>query len=103
MLRKKRNSALKIAISLLLIMSLTGCSISGKDKKESTTKSPAASEKAVEKEGMDKEEAYVKASEYMRNMTLEEKVGQLFVVNRLTAQKAVILSGKNVQKRWLRL
>ena len=30
MLRKKRNSALKIAISLLLIISLTGCSISGK-------------------------------------------------------------------------
>ena len=56
MLRKKKNSVLKIAISLLLIISLTGCSISGKDKKESTTKSPAASEKAVEKEGMDKEE-----------------------------------------------
>lgn len=101
MLRKKRNSALKIAISLLLIISLTGCSISGKDKKESTTKSPAASEKAVEKEGMDKEEAYVKASEYMRNMTLEEKVGQLFVVNleQLDSSKGSYFEWKKCSKK----
>lgn len=101
MLRKKRNSALKIAISLLLIISLTGCSISGKDKKESTTKSPAASEKAVEKESMDKEEAYVKASEYMRNMTLEEKVGQLFVVNleQLDSSKGSYFEWKKCSKK----
>lgn len=60
MLRKKRNSALKIAISLLLIISLTGCSISGKDKKESTTKSPAASERRLKKKAWTKKRRMLK-------------------------------------------
>lgn len=84
MLRKKKNSVsklVKIIMCMTLVISLTGCSISGNAKKESATNSPTAQKKNDENKGMDRKEAYVKASEYMRNMTLEEKVGQLFVVN----------------------
>ena len=84
MLKKKKCSNLRFLrtiISLMLIISLVGCSFQDKDKNNGVTNSPAADEKKEEVTGMTKEEAYVKASEFVKNMTLEEKIGQLFVVN----------------------
>ena len=106
MLRKKRNSILKLLktfMSLILVISLTGCSISGNDKNESATSSPTAQKKTDEKKGMDRKDAYVKASEYMKNMTLEEKVGQLFVVNleQLDSSKGSYFEWKKCSKKMM--
>lgn len=84
MLKKKTNSTLRkirIVMSLILIISLTGCTFLEKEKKDNTTNTPTASEKTEEKKIMTKEEAFVKASAYLKNMSVEEKVGQLFVLN----------------------
>ena len=51
MFRKKINSTygiIKAAVSLLLVISLTGCSLSGGDKKAENTKAPASTVKQAE-------------------------------------------------------
>lgn len=106
MLKKKKNSILKLVknvICFALIISLTGCSFSENEKKESVTNSPAVQEKKAEKNGMDRKEAYIKASEYMKNMTLEEKIGQLFVVNleQLDSSKGSYFEWKKCSKEMI--
>lgn len=69
-----------LAVCLSVCLILTGCSIPLKTKKPAYT--PKASvESSQEPIGMSKEDASYAALDYLKNMSLKEKVGQLFVVN----------------------
>ena len=66
MFRKKINSTygiIKAAMSLLLVISLTGCSLSGGDKKAENTKAPASTVKQAEVKTLSKEDAFAKAAD----------------------------------------
>lgn len=104
MFSKKRNSTygiIKAAVSLLLVISLTGCSLSGGNKKAENTKAPASTVKQTEIKTLSKEDAFAKAADYLKNMSIEEKVGQLFVVNleQLDSSKGSYYEWKNCSKK----
>lgn len=69
---------------LLLSMILSGCSLSGKSDVEQYIP-PKSSESSQKEEsqsvGMSEEDAVYASKDYLKAMSLEEKVGQLFVVN----------------------
>ena len=104
MFRKKINSTygiIKAAVSLLLVISLTGCSLSGGDKKAENTKAPASTVKQAEVKTLSKEDAFAKAAQYLKNMSVEQKVGQLFVVNleQLDSSKGSYYEWKKCSKK----
>lgn len=69
-----------LSFCLVFCMALTGCN--GPIKEEVPNYTPEATETVpAEVEGMSREDAIYAAMDYMENMTIEEKVGQLFVVN----------------------
>ncbi len=77
---EKKRIKRGLALGLALCMMLTGCN--GPIKKEEPNYTPETTQTAsAEVEGMSREDAIYAAMDYMENMTLEEKVGQLFVVN----------------------
>ncbi len=84
---KKRNYQIPIRMFLLLfvVMLFTGCGLFGKKshvKVPDRIASPdVTSEEKEEILSMSREDAMEAAAEYMKNMTVEEKVGQLFIVN----------------------
>lgn len=71
--------AKKIIIILCLCLCLTGCAITN-NSVYVPKKSPEAEETHKE-EQMSRDEAMEMAAAYMKNMTVEEKIGQLFIVN----------------------
>ena len=104
MFRKKINSTygiIKAAVSLLLVISLTGCSLSGGDKKAENTKAPASTVKQAEVKTLSKEDAFAKAAQYLKNMSVVQKVGQLFVVNleQLDSSKGSYYEWKKCSKK----
>lgn len=73
---KKRS----LALGLAFCMALTGCN--SPIVEEAPNYTPKITESAApEVEGMSREDAIYAAMDYMEDMTIEEKVGQLFVVN----------------------
>lgn len=69
-----------LTVCLTACLALTGCSNPLRTKKPSYT--PKASvENSQEPAGMSKEDASYAALDYIKSMSLEEKVGQLFIVN----------------------
>lgn len=90
MKRKTKEGKIRGFLSKLLCLAvvsmLTACSLPGRQNTESITKytpnpadTPVASEEPVV--SMSEEEALELASQYYEQMTVEERVGQLFVVN----------------------
>ena len=74
----RRGIALLMALSVIL----TGCSMPFEKKKPVYTPKASATDGQDEQPaGMSEEDAVYAAMEYMKAMTLEQKVGQLFVVN----------------------
>lgn len=74
---------LRRGVALVLVMSflLTGCSLPIKKENPSYTPSETPAQTAQEQIGMSREDAVYAAMDYLKTMSLEEKVGQLFVVN----------------------
>ena len=71
-----------ILLCITVVLGITGCSISGKDKpKSENTPDVTSEEKKDDEKNLTKEDSMIKAADYMKNMTIEEKVGQLFIVN----------------------
>lgn len=80
---KRSGRTLQRGIALCLTMSLvlTGCSLPTKKERPSYTPPEVPAETAQEQVGMSKEDAAYAALDYLKTMSLEEKLGQLFVVN----------------------
>ena len=70
-----------VAVCLIMALTLTGCSLPGKQQKPSYTPPESTQTQKQEQVGMSKEDAAYAALDYLQNMSVEEKVGQLFVVN----------------------
>lgn len=72
-------------LCLLLAIQLTGCGILGEKKQDYKRYTPKPEESPVASElplvNLTEEEAAEMARQYMESLTVEEKVGQLFVVN----------------------
>ena len=79
-----RNNIVKAVVSIFLCTSLalcmTGCGTSPDKEKKDEVTSDVTSEKKDDEKKLTKEDYIVKANDYLKNMTLEEKVGQLFIV-----------------------
>lgn len=81
------NKICALFLTLVIVMNISGCTtFLGGDgtniKRYETSSESSRSEGAEEEEVvMEWEDAVELAADYMRNMTLEEKVGQIFVVN----------------------
>lgn len=77
-----KRGFIKAIYTILLCICLTGCALGPGDEKDKIPEnSPLAEDVQEESTGMDYDEAVEAAAEYMKNMTIEEKTGQLFVVN----------------------
>ena len=73
---------IKTICSLLMCICLAGCAMPGGTTDVYTPdESPEATATGEQKKGLSKEEAVEAAAGYMENMTVEEKAGQLFIVN----------------------
>ena len=73
---------IKTICSLLMCICLAGCAMPGGTTDVYTPdESPEATATGEQKRGLSKEEAVEAAAGYMENMTVEEKAGQLFIVN----------------------
>ena len=73
-----------VALALLLSMLVTGCSLPGKSRVEEYVPPEETKDVSSEEEeviGMSAEDASYAALDYLKVMSLEEKVGQLFNVN----------------------
>lgn len=78
----KKHMFIKIICSIIFCMCLMGCAITGDNSDVyMPEKSPETEETPVQAEGLSRDEAIQAAAAYMENMTVEEKAGQLFVVN----------------------
>lgn len=78
----KKNIFAKIIFSMVLCVCLMGCAITERNSDVYVPeKSPEAEETHKESEGLDYDRAIKIAADYIQNMTVEEKVGQLFIVN----------------------
>lgn len=78
----KKNKFIKIICSITFCICLMGCTVTGGSGDVYVPdNSPEASETHKETEEISREKAMETAAAYMENMTVEEKVGQLFVVN----------------------
>lgn len=89
-IQRKWRSICAWLVMLAVVSSCTGCGFTGKaDNAPAKTYEPSsekvssedASSEDEEPKLMDWEDALLLASDYMKSMTLEEKVGQLFMVN----------------------
>lgn len=80
--RKKRWKVWKkgIAVSLTICLVLTGCSLPGETPEPEYTPNSTV-QSSEEPVGMSKEDASYAALECLEHMSIEQKVGQLFVVN----------------------
>ena len=77
-----KHGFIKAIYSVLLCICLTGCALGhGSEEDKIPENSPGAEDVHEESTGMDYDEAVEAAAEYMKNMTIEEKAGQLFIVN----------------------
>lgn len=77
-----KSRFIKIICSITLCICLTGCAVTdGNSDVYVPDNSPEAEATNKETEGISRERAMEMAAEYMENMTVEEKAGQLFVVN----------------------
>lgn len=73
---------IKTICSLLLCICLVGCAMPGVTPDVYTPdESPEATATGEQQKGLSREEAVEAAAGYMENMTVEEKAGQLFIVN----------------------
>lgn len=73
---------IKTICSLLLCICLVGCAMPGVTPDVYTPdESPEATATGEQQKGLSREEAVEAAAGYMKNMTVEEKAGQLFIVN----------------------
>ena len=73
---------IKTISSLLLCICLAGCAMpGGKTDVYTPDESPEAAATGVVRKGLSRDEAVEAAAGYMENMTVEEKAGQLFIVN----------------------
>ncbi len=73
-----KHGFIKAIYSVLLCICLTGCALGhGSEEDKIPENSPAAEDVQEESTGMDYDEAVEAAAEYMENMTIEEKAGQL--------------------------
>lgn len=70
-----------IALCLTVGLLVTGCSLPVKKDTPSYTPSETPEQTGQEQTGMSQEDAAYAAMDYLKTMTVEEKVGQLFVVN----------------------
>lgn len=79
----KRGLRRSLAAVMTLCMALTGCQLSGRHQEPSYEPPEEVSSAPVEEEpiGMSAEDAAYAALEYIESMSLEEKIGQLFIVN----------------------
>lgn len=78
----KEHCFIKAIYSILLCICLIGCTLNPVDEEvQIPGNSPAVEEEQEESTGMGYDEAVEAAAKYMENMTIEEKAGQLFVVN----------------------
>ena len=78
----KKHCFIKAIYSILLCICLTGCTLNPVDEEvQIPGNSPVVEEEQEESTGMGYDEAVEAAAEYMKNMTIEEKAGQLFIVN----------------------
>ena len=76
---EKRWKEKGLALCMALCLGMTGCHSPIKEEPNYTLEVSESAEPEVE--GMSREDAIYAAMDYMENMTIEEKVGQLFVVN----------------------
>lgn len=77
-----KSRFIKIICSIILCICLMGCAVTGGNSDVYVPdNSPEAEETHKETEGISREKAMEIAADYMENMTVEEKAGQLFVVN----------------------
>ena len=86
MIRKPMKNGLAMLLMMSMVVTLCGCSVFWSEKheiKNYETKAPETTGTSQEKEEkeMDWEDAVDLAADYLKTMTTEEKVGQLFVVN----------------------
>lgn len=73
---------IKTICGVLLCICLVGCAMPGGTQDVYTPEeSPQATGAGEEQKGLSREEAVEAAAGYMENMTVEEKAGQLFIVN----------------------
>jgi len=78
----KEYKFIKIILGVVLCFCLAGCSMPGTaDGTGVPDESPGVEETQDTAVGMDRDMAVEAAADYMKNMSLEEKVGQLFIVN----------------------
>lgn len=77
-----KNYFIKTLYSLLLCICITGCTLQSEvEETDIPQKSPVTENTGIENAGMDYDKALEAAADYMENMTIEEKAGQLFIVN----------------------
>ncbi len=104
----KRKSFIGIILSIVMCFCLSGCSFFG-----NTIEIGQSSEAIIDEEpttdpddasSMTYEEAVVHAMEKLENMTLEEKVGQLFVVNleQIDRKNGTFFEWKKCTKRMIK-
>ena len=94
-----------VILCIFLCFTFSACSLKNGDN--SATATPANSPEntgSSEKTALTEEEAIVAASNYMKDMTVEEKVGQLFVVNleQLDTKKGNYFEWKRCTKRMVK-
>lgn len=77
----KKSKFIKIICSLMFCICLTGCAIIGGDDDVYVPEKSPEAEETTEPEKLSRDEAIKAAMSYMENMTVEEKAGQLFIVN----------------------
>ena len=75
------KSILSIFLCLSLVFSVTGCTIFKNTEDNPTVTGEPTSETPKDQTGISKEDAMIEAARYMDNMTISEKVGQMFVLN----------------------
>lgn len=77
-----KQGFIKAFFSILVCICLAGCALMpGREEEEIPENSPGVEDLKEEDTGMGYEEAVEAAAKYMENMTIEEKAGQLFIVN----------------------
>lgn len=77
----KKYRFIKVIASVFLCILLTGCQDGGTTADYTEKETPGTEDSSAPSEGMEREKAIEAAVDYMKDMTVEEKVGQLFIVN----------------------
>ena len=82
---KNIKKLISLMMCIVMVFSFAGCTKADRDKTKNEPSSDVTSEgkkdnKKEEKE-ITKQDIMIKAADYLKDMTVEEKVGQLFIVN----------------------